>query len=126
MTDAAPERMWAATVGRMNLDELLDRATTSFSAKIVYADPVEKDGLTVIPAARVTGGGGGGSDQDGQRGEGGGLGLMARPAGAYVIRDGNLRWEPAVDVNRLIATGGAVAIAALLMIGRIVGSRRGR
>lgn len=106
----------------MRLDEMLIRTTDSIEAGMVYAEPVEKDGLTVITAARVTGGGGGGSgtDERGQQGEGGGVGLTARPAGAYVIQDGKLRWEPAVDVNRIVATLGAVAIAALLLAGRIV------
>ena len=39
--------------------------------------------------------------------------MSARPAGAYVIKDGTVRWRPALDVNRLLATVGAVAIAYL-------------
>jgi hypothetical protein len=31
-----------------------------------------------------------------------------------------VRWEPAIDVNRLIATSGAIAIAALFVALRIV------
>lgn len=106
----------------MKINELLARATDSLEAKIVFAEPVEKDGITVIAAARVVGGGGGGSgmDQRGQQGEGGGLGLVARPVGAYVIKNGELRWEPALDVNRVVATIGAVAITALLVAGRVL------
>jgi hypothetical protein len=29
-------------------------------------------------------------------------GLTAIPVGAFVIRDGVLRWRPAVDVNRVV------------------------
>lgn len=29
-----------------------------------------------------------------------------RPAGAYVIRNGAVHWHPALDVTRLITTGG--------------------
>jgi uncharacterized spore protein YtfJ len=106
----------------MKFDEMLAHATDRLEAKIVFAEPVEKDGVTVIPAARVTGGGGGGSgaDERGQRGEGGGLGLIARPVGAFVIKDGHVTWRPAVDVNRLIATVGAVIISAGLIVGRIL------
>ena len=64
------------------------------------------------------GGGGGGHDDRGQEGEGGGFGLIARPAGAYVIKQGRVVWRPAVDVNRLLATVGAVVIAYLLTPGR--------
>jgi hypothetical protein len=47
----------------------------------------------------------------------------ARPAGAYVIKDGRVRWRPAVDVNRLVATIGAVAIAYLFTRVRIEKAR---
>jgi len=109
----------------MNIEELLVHATRPLEARMVYAEPVEKDGVTVIPAARVAGGAGGGNgeDQRGQRGEGGGLGLTARPAGVYVIKDGDVRWRPAVDVNRVIATAGMVAVAALLVVGRVLRAR---
>lgn len=106
----------------MVLNELFARATEPLGARIVYAEPVERDGVTVIAAARVVGGGGGGTgpDQHGHRTEGGGLGLVARPAGAFVIQDGKVRWEPAVDVNSIVATIGAVAIAGLLVTGRLL------
>jgi hypothetical protein len=61
----------------------------------------------------------GGHDDCGQEGEGGALGVAVRPAGAYVIKDGRVRWRPAVDVNRLFATIGAVAIAYLFTRARI-------
>lgn len=99
----------------MKLEELLTRATKPFRASMVYAEPVERDGVTVIPAARVLGGGGGGNGEDrqGQRGEGAGLGLIAYPVGAFVIKDGEVWWQPALDVNRLITALGAIAIAGL-------------
>ncbi|MDX8052162.1 sporulation protein [Lentzea sp. BCCO 10_0798] len=106
----------------MKIDELIARTKDSLEAKKVYAEPYEKDGITVIAAATLSGGSGGGSgrDEKGQEGEGGGFGLNAKPAGAYVISDGKVRWEPAVDVNRLVATAGAVAVAALFVALRIV------
>jgi uncharacterized spore protein YtfJ len=105
----------------MRIDELLDRAREAMTGRLVYAEPYEKDGLTIIPAARVVGGGGGGTGQDrtGRRGDGGGMGLVARPVGAFVIHDGEVRWVPAVDVNRL-----AVTIAGLVAGGWLVGRRR--
>ena len=87
----------------------------------MFTEPYEQDGVTVIAAATVAGGagGGGGRDERGQEGEGGGFGVRARPAGAYVIKDGRVWWCPAVDVNRLVATVGAVAIAYLFTRVRI-------
>ncbi|GAB2813682.1 spore germination protein GerW family protein [Lentzea nigeriaca] len=111
----------------MKVDELIAKTKDSLEARKVYAEPYEKDGVTVIAAATLSGGAGGGTgkDEKGQQGEGGGFGLNAKPTGAYVIKDGNVRWEPAVDVNRLVATAGAVAIAALFVALRIVRARRG-
>jgi len=109
----------------MKIEDLLARASESFDARTVFAKPIEKDGVTVIPAARLVGGGGGGDGEDkgGQRGRGGGLGLIAKPVGAFVIRGGEVWWQPAVDVNRLIATIGAVAIAGLLVGSRLLRRR---
>ena len=111
----------------MKVDELIAKTKDSLEARKVYAEPYEKDGVTVIAAATLSGGAGGGTgkDEKGQEGEGGGFGLNAKPTGAYVIKDGNVRWEPAVDVNRLVTTAGAVAIAALFVALRIVKARRG-
>jgi hypothetical protein len=39
--------------------------------------------------------------------------VIARPVGAYVIKDGTVRWVPAVDVNRAILVAGAIALVAL-------------
>jgi uncharacterized spore protein YtfJ len=68
----------------------------SLEAKKVYAEPYEKDGITVIAAATVSGGPGAGTGRDdkGQEGESGGFGLTAKPTGTLVIADGEVRWEP--------------------------------
>jgi uncharacterized spore protein YtfJ len=88
----------------MSLSQLLDTARDSMTVRRVFGDPYERDGATVIPAARVrgAGGGGGGKDERGQEGDGGGFVLTARPVGAYVIKDGAVTWQPAVDVERVV------------------------
>ena len=109
----------------MKVAELATTVRDAITVSRVFAEPYEKDGVTVIAAATVAGGGGGGGGHDdrGQEGEGGGFGVAARPAGAYVIKDGTVRWRPAVDVNRLLATIGAVAVAYLLARARIEKAR---
>jgi uncharacterized spore protein YtfJ len=82
-----------------NVDEMLRGARDAMTVKRVYGDPVESEGVTLVPAAVVGGGGGGGGDDEGNGG--GGFGLQARPAGAWVIRDGEATWKPAVDLNRI-------------------------
>jgi uncharacterized spore protein YtfJ len=92
----------------------------ALTVRRVFGEPCERAGVTVIPAAVLRGGAGGGagSDEKGQQGEGGGFGLIARPAGAYVIKDGEVHWRPAFDLNRTIGVVGAVAVAWLLTVGR--------
>ena len=96
----------------MKIDQVINTARDSLTVKRVYADPIEKDGLTIIPAAKVQGGAGGGSGHDpkGQEGEGGGFGMIGRPAGVYVIKNGDISWRPAVDPNCLAAVLGWVII----------------
>jgi uncharacterized spore protein YtfJ len=100
----------------MKIDELVGTAQDAITVRKVFGDPYEKDGLTVIPAARVAGGGGGGGGQDdeGQQGEGGGFGMRAHPAGVYVINDGAVKWQPAIDPNRVVLAAAAVVIVALV------------
>ncbi len=109
----------------MNVSELLNTAKDAITVKRVYGEPFEKGDLTVIPAAAVGGGGGGGTghDEKGQEGEGGGFGMGGRPAGAFVIKDGQVTWRPAVDPNRIFLVIGMVAIAYVLSRPRMARAR---
>jgi uncharacterized spore protein YtfJ len=110
----------------MDVQRLISEARDVITVRRVFGDPYEKDGVTIIPAATVQGGGGGGGGEgpDSQgKGGGGGFGLSVRPAGAYVINNGEVTWQPAVDVNRVVAVGGAVAMVAFLMFRSIVRAR---
>ena len=106
-----------------NIDELLEGARDALSVRRVYGEPIELEGITVVPAAAVRGGGGGGGDTVGNGG--GGFGVAARPVGAYVIRDGEVVWRPAVDVNR-VAGGWQVVSALALLVAWAVGRRLAR
>lgn len=110
----------------MEVQEVLAQARDAMTVKRVFGEPYEKNGITVIPAARVQGGagGGGGEGPEGQgRGSGTGFGLSARPVGAYLIRGDEATWRPAVDLNRIVLGGQIVAIVALLTIRTIVKTR---
>lgn len=52
--------------------------------------------------------------------------MQARPVGAFVIKDGDVSWLPAVDVTRIILGGQMVMIAALLTLRTIVRARARR
>jgi uncharacterized spore protein YtfJ len=114
--------------------ELLDRIQDRIPLVMerVVGEPVERDGATVVPVVAVRAGGGGGSgqgeDDQHQRGEGsgGGFGIQARPVGAYVIRDGDVRFEPAVDVTRIVIGAQVVALVAFWLLRRAIRKRRRR
>ena len=95
----------------MNIDEMLSGARDTMTVKRVYGDPIERDGMLVIPAANVVGGGGGGSDSENNGG--GGFGVSASPAGAWVVKDGEVEWTPAIDATRIATLGMLVAIIFL-------------
>ena len=98
----------------MKFEELLTGVRDALTARTVYADPIERDGVTVIPAAVIRGGGGGGGDVEGNGG--GGFGLQGRPVGAYVIKDGEVSWKPALDPTRVVLGWQlVVALAAIAL-----------
>ena len=105
----------------MNVQEILAKAQDTVTVTRVYGVPFEKDGLTIIPAAEVAGGGGGGGGPEGSGG-GVGYGVKARPVGAFVIKDGVVRWEPAIDATRLALRGMLIPIVAMIVARSIVRS----
>lgn len=110
----------------MNVQEVIGQARDALTVKRVFGEPYEKNGVTVIPAARVQGGagGGGGEGPEGQgKGSGTGFGLSARPIGAFLIRGDEVSWRPAVDINRIVLGAQVVAIFALLSLRSIVKAR---
>lgn len=99
----------------MDINQMVSTAPDAITVRRVYGEPIERHGATVITAARVTGGVGGGSGREReQQGEGGGFGLSASPIGAFVIKDGTVRWVPAIDLQRILTTVGVVVIGAHL------------
>jgi uncharacterized spore protein YtfJ len=105
----------------MDAFELLEGLREALSVRQVFGQPVERDGVTVIPAATVMGGGGvGGGEGEGQSKEtknqkgsgfGGGFGGVMWPAGAFEIREGRATWHPAIDVTRVLVMAFMLAIA---------------
>jgi uncharacterized spore protein YtfJ len=102
----------------MNALEAVSQAKDVINVRRVCGEPYQENGLTIIPAANITGGGGGGGDTAGNGGAG--FGVRAKPAGAWVIKDGEATWRPAFDLNRTILVGQLIAIVALLVTRSIV------
>ena len=106
-----------------NVEKTLAGYRDALRAKLVFGEPYEKNGVAIVPAASVVGGGGGGGGENPEgpgvsKGSGVGFGLAGRPAGAFVIRGDEVRWQPAIDVNRIIAGLFALATLRLLFGGR--------
>ena len=79
------------------------------NAKAVYAHPVEHDGVTVIPVAKLKWGFGGGSGRkQGKRGKGGGGGLQNAPLGYIEIKDGQAEFKPIRDPMTFVPLAAAV------------------
>ncbi len=105
----------------MNAKDLLGKVGNNLSVGRSFGPAYEKDGLFVIPVALVAGGGGGGegpagasspsetsdeeSEEESPYGSGGGFGGVVFPVGAYVVKDDDVRWVPAVNVTLLALVG---------------------
>ncbi len=109
----------------METKDVMGQVRDAVTGRRVFGDPYEKEGVTVIPAAAVRGGGGGGGGQEDEArgGFGSGFGLTARPVGAFVIKDGDVRWTPAYDATRVALLGEILAIVALLVLRSVLRER---
>jgi len=116
------------------LQTLSERFAATANVKQVFGEPIQANGKTIIPVARIhyrlgAGAGSGETRDDAQQGTrsgggGGGGGLvMARPVGALEISDSGTRFLQFVDAAEIIkaCVGG---LAALLIIRRLT-RRRG-
>jgi len=86
----------------MDSQAILSGAQDALTARRVFGDPIRVDNVTLIPAAAVSGG------------------IKARPIGVFVVADGDVRWRPAIDVNRVILGGQMVAVTAILVLGPVL------
>ncbi len=108
----------------------IDAVKDALTVKRVFGDAYQVNGTTIIPVAAVRGGGGGGGgegtapDQEGTgTGAGMGFGLNDRPVGVYILENGTTSWVPAVDVTRIVLGAQVVALAAVLVLGRVLRHR---
>jgi uncharacterized spore protein YtfJ len=100
------------------VERIADIIQVHANAKQVYGEPVERDGTTIIPVARVQWGFGGGGLGHGaaERGGGGG-GARATAIGYIELRDGQSQFRPihdSRDVGTLLAIAAAGIVAGLI------------
>jgi hypothetical protein len=63
----------------------------------VFGPLIERQGVTLLPVVRVRRWG------------------SPRAVGAWVVRDGRADWQPAFDLTRVIVTGNALGLVALIV-----------
>jgi uncharacterized spore protein YtfJ len=137
-----------------DLGRISEAVAESFGVRHVYGETIERDGVLVVPAARVwsSGGAGAGGPELGAatgpaapegpaggaepgagaepdvRADGGGggvgFGRRAEPAGAFVVDERGVRWVPAVNVNRIVLGGQVAFVLAAAVVGWAVARRR--
>ena len=123
----------------MEVQDVLGQARDALTVKRVFGDAIERDGVVVVPVARVMGGSGFGSGTgpaattaegeattDASTGVGAGFGMMGGPAGVYVIKGDQVSWQPAVSPERMVLVSGFVAFLLLIALRSILKVLAGR
>jgi uncharacterized spore protein YtfJ len=123
----------AKQVPRRRADELIatlaDRLGAHFGVSSVFGEPVQHDGVTVIPVATVRVGFGGGTGSDPakqQEGEGAGGGGSMTAAGYIELKDGRSRFVPIVRPERMVALAFLAMLAILMRARPVAPARKGR
>ena len=121
-------------------DERLNRFMESLggaaSANAVFGEPVEKDGVTIVPVARVRYGGGGGggrgprrkkkgdADDAEQVGFGHGGGVQAAPVGYIELSGGRATYRRIADPARPMAIALLFPLVGAISVGIVALSSR--
>jgi len=110
------------------LQSVKEGVLSQASVKTIFGEPIEAQGKTIIPVAKIhygygAGAGTGGLGDTTAKGEGGGGGggVRAVPIGVVEVSDQPTRFIPITDRKKL---GGAVMLG--MMLGMFLGWRRRR
>ncbi len=106
------------------MEKMVNRMGENIRVARVFGEPVERDGVTVIPVAKAWWGFGGGNGGPQLGGEGGGAGVMISPAGFIEIKNGTARFKPVV--NPVIIALGMGLINLLIVRTVMKGVRKSR
>jgi uncharacterized spore protein YtfJ len=105
------------------LTRLAERLGATAAASAVFGTPVESEGTTVIPVARVrwgVGGGSGSGKKDDSEGFGGGGGVQAAPVGYIDVRGGEASYrrinDPLRYIVALLVLPVAMGLAAVMVM----------
>jgi hypothetical protein len=88
----------------MKLQDALDAISTDGRPAQVYSQPYQTgDGATIIAVSKIRGK---------VRPSGDEVAVRARPIGVFVVRGGDVKWEPAVDATPIALIGVLTGLVA--------------
>ena len=89
--------------GSLLVERIANKLGLAADVSHIYGEPVERDGVTVIPVARAAYGFGGGSGtKESEEGSGGGGGISLTPVGYIEIKQGVTKFRPVRDPQSLM------------------------
>jgi hypothetical protein len=92
----------------VKLRDALEAISTNGQPAQVFSQPIQTaDGATIIVVSKVRGKFR--PSQDGPHQE---IVVRAKPVGVFVIRGGDVKWEPAVDATRVALMGELIGLVA--------------
>ena len=106
------------------VNELLERIGQTVGQKAqastIFGEPVEREGVTVVPVAKARfgfgGGGGSGTREEGRgSGRGGGGGVVVSPVGYIDVRDGGSQFKRISTPRDLLALVAAASLALIAL-----------
>jgi uncharacterized spore protein YtfJ len=104
------------------VNELLERIAQTVGqnarASTIFGEPVEREGVTVLPVAKARfgfgGGGGSGTRAEGQgSGRGGGGGVVVSPIGYIEVREGSSKFKRISTPRDLLPLVAAASLALI-------------
>ncbi|MGB7208536.1 MAG: GerW family sporulation protein [Pyrinomonadaceae bacterium] len=96
------------------IERLANQLGIAANARYIYAEAVERDGVTVIPVAKVAYAfGGGAGKKDGEEGSGGGGGVSITPVGYIEMKNGETRFRQIIGSARILTL---MAIGSLSLL----------
>ena len=105
------------------IERLAHQLGITANARYIYSEPIERDGVTVIPVAKVAYGfGGGGGKKENETGSGGGGGVALIPVGYIEMRNGETRFRPTRDwlvVLPMIAAATPIVLFSIWSLNRL-------
>ncbi len=106
------------------LERLAEKVGMSAKVTRIFGEPVERDGVTVIPVSKVMYGfGGGAGTKANEEGSGGGGGVNISPLGYIEINQGATRFRTILDpqiIMGMVAIGGFFALLTVRSISKIL------